>query len=257
MKPLLLIISLLTFISCRTKSEPSKQDKRQIQDTKLNFHQAVQRHFEYIDSVRKIDPDLIELENVKLQQTLIAFKQEVFNTSDTLDFNWPHIVKSTDKQLSLVSWDTRMGGTMIDYATMALFKNNNGEVRTKMLIDTTNSGMENTLMHYDTIHIVENNVQKFYLAHGFGQGSTALPWQEIRAFAIENNKLLNPNIFSDNKPNLFAEFDTHEFHGGKRVPTIKIREGGKTIQFPIATEQGGFSGKYQTLVLEGQVYKAK
>jgi hypothetical protein len=27
-----------------------------------------------------------------------------------------------------------------------------------------------------------------YLAHGFGQGSTAHPWQEVRAFRIEGGQ---------------------------------------------------------------------
>lgn len=254
MKLLLLVISLSTLLSCRTKGQPSNADKSQEQATKLGFYQSVQRHFQYMDSVRKTDPGLIEAENTKLQQTLTDFKDAVFSTTDTLDFNWLYIAKSPDKQLCLVSWDTRMGGTMIDFATMALFKSN-GKVRARMLIDTTNPGMENTLMRYDTIYTVHNKDRKFYLAQGFGQGSTALPWQEIRAFEIRNGQLFNLHIFPENKPNLFAEFDTHEFGDGKRIPTIKVKESGHKILFPIATDREGFAGEYQTLVLKEQVYK--
>src|SRR5690348_568139 len=99
------------------------------------------------------------------------------------------------------------------------------------------------MMHYDTIYTVQSG-QTFYLAQGFGQGSTALPWQELRAFSIKNDKLINLKIFPEKKADIFVEFDTHNFKGGQRIPTIKVKSSGKTILIPIGTDDEGFSGKY-------------
>jgi len=55
-------------------------------------------------------------------------------------------VKSSDRQLALISWDTRTGGTMIAFTTMAIFKSPQG-LKTKMLLDTADENMSFTYMH--------------------------------------------------------------------------------------------------------------
>lgn len=254
MKTLLLLVLLLTAFVYDTKSQSLQPD---IAKQQKQFQKSVSRHFQYIDSVRRVDPDLVEAENKKLEQTLNKFRHIVFSSSDTLDFDWLYIVKSSDKDFCLISWDTRMGGTMIEYATMAFFKDTSGKVQSKMLVEKSSDGFANSMMHYDTIHTIQSSGRTLYIAHGFGQGSTALPWQELRAFSIKNNGLINPNIFPEKKSNIFVEFDTHKFKDGQRIPTIKVKSSGKTILVPIATDNEGFSGKYKTLVFNGQVYKAK
>jgi hypothetical protein len=96
-----------------------------------------------------------------------------------------------------------------------------------------------------------------YLARGFGQGSTALPWQELKAFKIQYGKLYSPQIFPGNKTELWVEFDLTKFSEGQLVPTIKVKDRGKTILLPVATENEGFSGKYQLLTLGKSTYKVK
>ena len=248
----LLLISLLTLVTCSIYSQELTQGKSTINQN--NFYTEIQQHFHIIDSLRRVNFDLMEDENLKLQETIKNYKEDIFNLNDTLDFDWLYITKSADSKFCLVTWDTRMGGTMIDFATMTIFKKRNGELVSKLLIDTSNSEIT---MHYDTIYIVSTSQNIYYLAQGFGQGSTALPWQEIRAFQIKKDELLTPTIFPENKANLFAEFDTHQFNEQERIPTIKIKENGKIILVPKATEQEGFSGKYETFVLEGEIYKAK
>jgi len=244
----------LTLYSCWTT--PKQADPTKSIENKNQFYQAIVRHFNFIDSVRKIDPDLIENENLKLQQTINLYKADIFNLSDTSNYDLLYIVKSTDKKLCIISWDTRMGGTMIDFATMAVYQTSSGDTISKMLIDTSESPIGNTLMHYDNLYSIKDNDNTIYIAHGFGQGSTALPWQELRAFQIDNRQLINPKIFPEQKPNLFIEFDTHKLNR-EEVPMILVMDSAKTISSPIPNEDEGFSGKYQKLVFSNGVYKVQ
>lgn len=246
MKLLLIIPFLLTLYSCLTppqQTDPAKQ-----------FYRALERHFDYIDSIRKIDPDLIETENIKLQQTINFYKADIFNLDDTSNYDLLYIVKSADKKLCLVSWDTRMGGTMIDFATMAIYQTSNGDTISKMLIDTSENPIGNTLMHYDNLYSIKSADKIIYIAHGFGQGSTSLPWQELRAFQIDDTQLNNPKIFPEQKPILFIEFDTHKLNK-EEVPMILVIDSARTISLPIPTDDEGFSGKYQRLVFTNGIYK--
>ena len=245
--PLLFLIITLT-LSTQAQTKSAKQS---------NFYSAIKKHFNLIDSIRFVDFDLVEAENKKIEQTLNQYKNEIFKLSNVSDYDLLYISKASDNNFCLVSWDTRMGGTMIEFATMAVYKTTNGAVKTKMLIDTSEDPPENTLMHYDTIYSIKTKQGNLYLAHGFGQGSTALPWQELRAFKIVNNRLTNPIVFPKKEHRIFVEFDTHEFGEDERIPTIKVRNTGKEILYPIATSKEGFSGKYQALVFSGTVYKVK
>ncbi|MDJ1506050.1 hypothetical protein [Xanthocytophaga agilis] len=188
---------------------------------------------------------------------------------DTLNFDWLYIVKSKDQNLCLISWDTRMGGSMIEYATMALFKDSNNQLKSRLLIDSTDKHLSNSYMHYDTIYTVNQKDEIFYLAQGFGQGSSSLPWQEIKALEIKNNKLIDLRIFPDYSPDifgdftpgfqnkLFVEFDLHKFGDNDKVPEIRLQDKGKTILVPLPTHEEGFSGKYQRLIFKDGNYHVK
>jgi hypothetical protein len=235
---------------------PKKTEPAKAVENKNPFYLAVQKHFNYIDSIRKIHPDLIEAENIKLQQTIISYKADIFNLSDTSNYDLLYIAKSADKKLCLVSWDTRMGGTMIDFTTMAIYQTSSGDTISRMLVDTSENPMGNTLMHYDNLYCVKDTDKAIYIAHGFGRGSTALPWQELRAFQIDGRQLNNPKIFPEQKPNLFIEFNIHKLNR-QEVPMILVIDSGKTISSPMPTEDEGFSGKYQQLIFKNGTYKVQ
>lgn len=254
MKSLLIITFLLTFYSCLTKTKQAQSTLKV--DNKNSFYQAFEQHFKYIDSVRKTTPDLIEGENLKIQQSINYFKKDILNLTDSIDYGGLYIVKSTDKKLCLISWDTRMGGTMIEFATMAIFQTSSGDTISKILFDTSESPIGNTLMHYDNLYSIQNADKTIYIAHGFGQGSTILQWQELRAFQILNKELINPNVFPEQKPNLFIEFDTQKLKR-EEIPMILLTDSGKTISLPILNEMESFSGKYQNLVFHNGIYKIK
>jgi hypothetical protein len=222
------------------------------------FYQIITKQFAKIDSLQHSgDYDFLENENQKVQSIINRFKDQLFNFPDSLNYDLIYLTKSADRNLVLVSWDTRTGGTMIAFTTMAIFKSFE-EVKTKMLVDTTDEIMAHSYMHYNNIKtVITSGSRKIYLAWGNGQGSTLLPWQELRAFSIINGKLVEPKIFPDKTSKIFIEFDLHSFRDEQKVPTIKIKEDGKIIQVPIEEANQGFSGKYRTYVFTGKTFRLK
>ena len=146
---------------------------------------------------------------------------------------------------------------MIAFTTMAVFKTPEG-ITTKMLLDTIEVNMPFTYLHYNSINtITHSSGKEIYLAWGNGQGSTALPWQELRAFSISNNELIEQKIFPNAATNIQVEFDLHAFREDQKVPVIKIKNSGRVIQVPIEGDKQGFSGKYKSYIFNGKVFKAK
>lgn len=250
----LLTILILSALTC--KGQNTTTDVKNSQTFK-SFYSAIRHQFILIDSLREANYDSVEAANDKLVQIIKSYKAAIFNFPDTLDYDLIYLAKSSDKKLALLSWDTRTGGTLIAFTTMAIFKTPQA-IRTKMLADTTNETTPYTYMHYNSIHTITTaDAKNIYLAWGNGQGSTALPWQELRTFSITENQLTEPEIFPDKTSSVYVEFDLHAFKDDQKVPVIRIKNSGKTFQVPIEGERQGFSGKYKTYIFNEKVFTAK
>ena len=246
---------ILTFIFFYSLTCEGQNKIDNPQKTPKTFYSEITRQFLAIDSLRNVDYDKLEEANNEVANILISYKAEILNSPDTLDYDLIYLAKSSDKMLALVSWDTRKGGTMIAFTTMAIYKTPEGTI-TKMLLDKTDEDMPFTYMHYNSINtIAASNGKKIYLAWGNGQGSTIIPWQELRTFSISNDKLVEPKILPNTSSNIRVEFDLHEFTDNQKVPVIKIKNSGRTILVPIETDSQGFSGKYKTYVFNGKEFK--
>ncbi len=223
-----------------------------------HFYQQISARFSRIDTIREFgadriiqDPDLQQRESTALDSFLQSQSTLIFTLPDTLNFDLLYISRSADSNLCLVSWDTRMGGTMIDFRTLALYRTKNG-IYTQPLSDEG----DNTKFHYDTIFTIQGkDKSKIYLAYGFGQGSMILPWQDLRAFSINGNELIMPTVFPAQSNRLFVEFDLNEFDEGSSVPNIKFQKGGYHILVPETAGNGGFSGKFFSLIFNGTRYR--
>jgi hypothetical protein len=245
---------IAAMISCGRHSGPDETNKGS--GIKPDFYAEINFRFSQLDTTSLVAFDSIEAANKRIELTIEKYKDSILLLRDFSDYDMLYISRSADKNLCLLSWDTRMGGTNIEFATMAIYKTAK-VVRTKMLIDSSEKDAKNTFIHYDAVYTLSASTGNIYLADGFGQGSTALPWEEVRAFKILEDELTNPAIFPESQYRLLAEFDTHEFAYGERIPTIKFEEEGRTVLFPLANEKGGFTGKYQSLILKDNIYQTQ
>jgi hypothetical protein len=220
-----------------------------------NFYSTIKKQFGRIDSLFDSDDyEFPERENQKIISILNQYKAEMFSFPDRSDYDLIYLNKSGDKNLILVSWDTRIGGAEMEFRTMAVYKTAFG-IKTQMLVDSSNSLAPLKYMHYNSIHtLTPSKGNKIYLAWGNGMGSTAIPWQEVRAFSISNGQLIQPNVFPGEEPKLYIDFDLHDFKENETVPVIKIISKGRTVLVPTAGKTKGFSGKYDVYRYDGEVF---
>lgn len=164
-----------------------------------------------------------------------------------------NIVTSKNRQLYVLSWNTKLGGTLIDFASVILYRSGSN-VFYKRLIDSSDSYIDNPKIYFNNIYSFKTNSNTLYVAQGVGQGSGLLPWQKIMAFEIMTDSLLQPPVFPKSKNEIFIEFDRSHLKDPYDIPRIRINEAAKIIRVPMTTEHYGFNGKYTTLKFDGSKF---
>jgi hypothetical protein len=275
-KILVSIISIFIFFPCAEKQNKPMEDKitsskndsipllndenrlSKFNDTFIvnSFESAMTRHLARLNYFRHPDYlDSASMENNSVLKTVEKYKEAIF-TIDKKNINGYFIAKSSDNNLCILSWDTQQGGTNIDFAAITIYKTLK-EIKCKNLFERNIHTDEyvNFQMAYQNIQsVTDNKGQKIYLVNGMGQGSTALPWQDILAFQIGTNELTFHEVFPNYKYRIMVEFDLHEFEN-RDIPKITYENDNKTIKIPIANEKEGFDGNYRTLMFDGISFK--
>ncbi len=266
MKFLIYLFSILTIISCsENKNKLSAKNKKPIELSEIDFYNKINQQFTLIDSLRKEASDTVQVLNKQLIDTLLKYKQSIFNLKDTINYNLIYVAKSKNKRMCFVSWDTRQGGTNIDYATILFYKTDKG-IKANYLID---SNQNNTQIHFNDVFELTNKEKTIYLARGFGQGSTALPWEETTAISITNDTIQEENIFPSFEENktlypktiskysntLFIEFDTHHCEKEEPCPVCIFSKDIRTIKIPKTNDKLGHTNKFYTIKYDGTKYE--
>jgi hypothetical protein len=236
----------LLFITSSVFSQDGSGEYR-VKDI-ASFYALIKARFRTIDSLRHPlrDIDSFTAESDKIFSIIKSNRDIVINLRDTSNFDYLDVARSADSALCIISWDTRQGGTNIDYASVVLYKAGNITGYKKME-DTSDGDIDNPQIYYGGIFTIPSGNQAIYLAFGFGQGSTALPWQQVKAFMIKGDTLISPAIFPGNQHALFVEFNTNAFTSPQRVPTFKFDQQNLTLKVPVPLAKGGFGGRYYKL----------
>ncbi|RYZ23180.1 MAG: hypothetical protein EOO16_05920 [Chitinophagaceae bacterium] len=187
--------------------------------------------------------ELLERAPARMEALARRHAAAIAQLPDTTDYEFVSLAHSEDRRLTLLSWDTRLGGTMIQYAAIAIFRGADGRLRTKRIRDRSKT-LPDPLMHYDEVHTRASGGDTCYVAYGKGQGSTALPWQELRVFRLRGNALAEAPVFPGNSSRLFVEFDTHDFKQEERIPVIRVEDSARRLLLPEAGQKNGFDGYY-------------
>lgn len=176
------------------------------------------------------------------------------NPSDSTEISY---AISADKNLVLSSWDTRFGGTMVDFVTAAIYQNDNG-IFTKLLKDTTEN-RESSLIYFTEIHeVIDNTGQPIYLAYGVGQAQALMPWLTIKAFRITKD-LEEMKIFPNDKSQIELVYDfTTEYDNNLPDTVVQVQfvNDGQKIILPVLSKFGKATGKYKTLTFDGRKFKS-
>lgn len=265
------LFAAVLLFSCSNKNK-KETDHPPAQAATETVPSGVLQVFRMADSFyAQQESDSLEQLDRQITDTLIKYKSALFSMADTADYPFA-FARSADKKFCLLSWNTLMGGTMIDYASMALYESG-GIVKALRLWDVEGEDSTNPLHMYDTIATVTIDNKPVYLARGFGRGSSALPWEEVRAFSITGDSLSYPLLFpqyadepadavfskTDYTNRTGIEYDLHNCDSNfyDIRPVIIFLNNSRRLKIPKVKDNGGNTKEYFSLELDGHHYIEK
>ena len=240
------IVSLTTLVSFgQTTCAALKKNI----ETALDHVDAIRESERYSDLLDSVD---ILNDEVNRQLQVISSKPNLFNCDLDLRPRF-YYLQSADGNFAIASWDTRQGGTMIDYTNTTLIRTTLG-VAVTPLKSLGGEIIDNTQIMFDTlVTVIGKDGAAIYVALGSGQASSALPFQVLKAFSINGDKLSDPRIFPDRSSEYWIQYDLHEFEIHDRVDEARFISD-NIIELPVVDSVGKPTGEIAKLKFDGSVY---
>jgi len=200
--------------------------------------------------------DSLRIHNELLKQNLNYFI--VSGGYKTCPINLPALkfVHSTDRKMMAVSWNSHLGGTTIDYASIIGYTLADGTIRAKRMEPEYQGVVENDKIFIDKIYTIKNRKKEsIFLVASHGQGSSLTPFYTMTAYKIESELVETP-IFSGQN-SLSVDFDytadnisylPKDFNG------FQFLKKGLFIRKPISEKNGVFKGRYEIYKFDGSHY---
>lgn len=250
------VIFFLGVLFCSSKMNAQVANCEQVQKDVLSeinlvesFNQKYQETF--VDMT-----DSLRIHNELLKQNMVyfiesgAYKTCPINTTPVLKF-----VQSPDQKMMAVSWNTHMGGTMIDFASIIGYTLADGTIRTKRMEIGGEWGVNQKIL-IDKIYTIKNSKKvSIYLVASQGQGSTLTPFYTMTAYKVESELVKTP-IFAGQK-SLMVDFDytsDNTSYLPKDFNGFQFLKKGMFIRKPISEKNGIFKGRYEIYKFDGSQY---
>jgi len=190
-----------------TASQVHGQSVQQVEQDILGYLSKIQYwRYEYsaedTNFSAEVSPvDTIEVANRELLQYFLkvgvnnqTMLSAPFNLLEKADIK---IVTSPDKKMRIYSWDTHTGGTMHFFNTVAQYETGSGVTITE--IRDKPEHYKDSMIPGNTYNLIytmaDKSGKKYYLPVYTAIYSTKDVMKGIRAFSIENGKLLDAEIF--------------------------------------------------------------
>jgi hypothetical protein len=155
-------------------------------------------------------------------------------------------ISSDDRRLKFMSWDTKQGGTMIHFATVAIFQVRDS-LKVELMLDESG---ENLFENFHEIHTIQNDQgETLYLVKAYGIGSTLARLLTLRFFQVRNGLTPVP-VFPDGENQITVGYDAPH---GDTVVDIKILEQGRKVLVPVV-DGDQLTGDYNELNFNGVTF---
>jgi hypothetical protein len=246
---LILLFLIVNLVLVAQVNFDCQQLKQQLKDTR-----------NLIDSLRMTGSDnkidsLNELLIYYLDSLTIQNRFQICDVNVRYDFNY---LVSANKKLGIASWDTGLGGTMIDYTTTIIYKTKDSTLLKTIKYGKKGEEEANSLTMFDTLFTISDKEgQAIYLAYGYGQGSTLLRFRVLKAFMVKDKLIEEFKLFPDDSSELWLFYDLEHFNEKDEVLDMIFEEDGKQIKVPVIAENSTPTGNYYTLLFDGVSYKRK
>lgn len=215
-------------------------------DSTSQFFDAVTQQFISLNDARHKQNNYTQLVAISeaVPALINTWKQIIMSIKDTLDFNTLTIIKSEDKNFCIVSWDTRLGDSKIDYASMLLYKIKDSIYVQQQKQEFIKGVPENPKIRYTVIYTIPSKDKKIFLAKGYGQGKTTEPWQEIKAFCLKDDSLTQPTVLPNKANRIFVAINGNELRGVKKTPPLAYDTAKLVLTVPVINKANIFTGAY-------------
>lgn len=177
---------------------------------------------------------------------------------DSLQSVGVDLVTSDDGLFRIYSWDTWQGGTMRDFAVAYQYKYKD-KVYGMLAVDTAMPESERYLPFYSQIFTLKTERATYYLTIYNGIYSTKDASQGVRAFTIQNGKLIEANIFMTKRLrstiNCYYDFFSVVDHDERPLKLIKYDAAKKILYIPLVLEDGKMTNKFITYRFNGKYFE--
>jgi hypothetical protein len=198
----------------------------------------IRRQIDLLDSARYTDyfddqPDMLDSINRNIYKALERLtSNDAYQTAPLGEQDGISYLLSDNKKFYLISWDTRMGGTMIDFVAVAIYKSDTG-TKIKFLGGADlNTGTQGDLTYFTDLYtLADADGTATYLAYGMGQASTLFPWRKLQAFRIGSDTLDQTLPTFSDRGNSFS-YDLSAFRNQEDIPEITFSADHREIQAP-------------------------
>jgi len=226
-------------------------------DSTSEFFSIVAQQFHLIEELRYKQKNTEQLKEAvdSIPRLINTWKSIIMDVKDTLDFNLLTITKSDDKKFCIVSWDTRLGDSKIDYASIVLYKIRDSIYLQQQKQEFIKAKPENPKIRYTAIYTITSKDKKIFLAKGYGQGRTTEPWQEIKTFCIEDSSLALPNILPGKKNRIFVAINSTQLKGIKKTPPLSYDSTLLRLTVPVTDKDNVFTGSYLSYHFNSKKFK--
>jgi len=167
------------------------------------------------------------------------------------------VVASPDLNLIAISWNTYLGGTLIDFASILGYKNEDGTFASKKMESEFQGITDNDKILIDRIYTIKNkHKQTIYLVSSVGQSGALTPFYNMTAYKI-GKAIVETPVFGG-KIALSTSFDYTSFHDGTYLPNdfigIQFLQKGLYVRRPISEKNGIFNGRFEIYKFDGLKY---
>lgn len=200
--------------------------------------------------------DSLRIHNELLKQNLVYFIESGGYKTCPINFPALKFVQSPDQNMMAVSWNTHMGGTMIDFASIIGYALLDGTIRTKRMEPEFQGVVENDKIFIDKIYTIKNRKKEtIFLVTSHGQGSTLTPYFSMAAYKV-GAELMKVPIFAG-QTELSVNFDytnDNTSYLPKDFNGIQFLKKGMFVRKPISEKNGVFKGRYEIYKFDGSKY---
>lgn len=201
------------------------------------------QYWKFYDNRKTVESnDLLEKANDQFEKLLLNLTSK---NPQTLNYKFKSLIDngltistSADGNFRIYNWDTWTGGTMHFYKNVYQYRVGD-KVFSKILNNEKNNDGDPDCLYYEINQVTSNN-KNFYLALSSVRLSSALFYQNIKVFSIDNNKLNdNAKLIKTRtgiKNQLGYEINlTSSANKGREVPNFDIEYDkiNKVISIPV------------------------